>query len=88
MQKRVVFLHMANTLAYFENSFRFKKNIISEFEEKTCFSMDFAKKNHFSHFKILQHVCKNPKGIDQYSKNIKVFFLGLLFTVGIQINKS
>ena len=47
------------------------KYIIVEFEEKMYFSMDFAKKNHFLHFEILQHICKNPKGIGQYSKNIK-----------------
>ena len=43
--------------------------------------MDFAKENHFSHFEILQHVYKNPKGIGQYSKNIKILFLGIHYSL-------
>ena len=46
----------------------------------------------FLHFWILQHVCKTPKGIGQYSKKIqKSYFLGesyLLFTVNVWIKKS
>jgi len=44
------------------------------------------------HFWILQHVCKTPKGIGQYSKKIqKSYFFGgshLLFTVNVWIKKS
>jgi hypothetical protein len=44
------------------------------------------------HFWILQHVCKTPKGIGQYSKKIKKkLILGgipLLFTVNVWIKKS
>jgi hypothetical protein len=45
----------------------------------------------FLHFWILQHVCKTPKGIDQYSKKYKNLILGgmnLLFTVNVWIKKS
>jgi hypothetical protein len=45
----------------------------------------------FLDFWILQHVCKTPKGIDQYSKKIKNLILGgihLLFTVNVWIKKS
>ena len=41
---------------------------------KMCFRMDFLntkKKIIFLHFWILQHICKTPKGIDQYSKKYK-----------------
>jgi hypothetical protein len=43
-----------------------------------CFSMDFLNttKIIFLHFWILQHVCKTPKGIGQYSKKIKILFWG------------
>ena len=54
-----------------------------EFEEKNCFNMDFAKKNHFLHFEILQHVCKNPKGIGQYFNNIKILFLGIYYSLSV-----
>ena len=77
-------MHTANTLAYFENYFSFKKiYIISEFEEKMCFSMNFAKKNNFLHFEILQYVCKNPKGIGQYFNNIKILFLGIYYSLSV-----
>ena len=46
----------------------------------------------FLHFWILQHVCKTPKDIGQYSKKIqKSYFFGgnhLLFTVNVWIKKS
>ena len=76
-------MHTANTLAYFKNSFCFKKYILPwnfKNKEKMYFSMNFAKKNHFLHFWILQHVCKTPQGIGQYSKNIKILFLGIYFS--------
>ena len=40
--------------------------------------MDFlnTKKIVFLHFWILQHVCKTPKGIGQYSKKYKNLILG------------
>ena len=39
--------------------FLFQKNILHwNFKEKMYFSMNFAKKNNFLHFWILQHVCK------------------------------
>jgi hypothetical protein len=44
----------------------------------------------FLHFWILQHVCKTPKGIGQYSKN-KILILGgihLLFTINVWIKNS
>ena len=44
-----------------------------------CFRIDFLNttKIIFLHFWIFQHVCKTPKGIDQYSKKIKkILFLG------------
>ena len=59
-----------------------------------CFRMDFlntTKKIIFLHFWILQHVCKTPKGIGQYSKKYKNLILGgihLLFTVNVWIKKS
>ena len=60
---------------------------------KRCFRMDFLNptKIIFLHFWILQHVCKTPKGIGQYSKKIKNLILGeihLLFTVNVWIKKS
>jgi len=71
----------------------FKKKQIFEVS-KLCFRMDFLNttKNLFLlHFWILQHVCKTPKGIGQYSKKIqKSYFLGgshLLFTVNVWIKK-
>jgi len=45
----------------------------------------------FLHFWILQHVCKTPKGIGQYSKKIQKSYCGeihLLFTVNVWIKKS
>jgi len=45
----------------------------------------------FLHFWILQHVCKTPKGICQYSKKYKNLILGgiyLLFTANVWIKKS
>jgi len=60
-----------------------------------CFRMDFLNttKIIFLHFWILQHVCKTPKGISQYSKKIKTKNLilrgiHLLFTVNVWIKKS
>jgi hypothetical protein len=55
--------------------------------------MDFLNttKNIFLHFRILQHVCKTPKGIGQYSKKNKNFILegiNLLFTINVWIKKS
>jgi hypothetical protein len=43
-----------------------------------CFRMDFLNttKIIFLHFWILQHVCKTPKGIGQYSKKIKKTYFG------------
>jgi hypothetical protein len=44
----------------------------------------------FLHFWILQHVCKTPKGIGQYSKKYKNLILGginPLFTVNVWIKK-
>jgi len=60
---------------------------------KMCFRMDFlnTKKIVFLHFWILQHVCKTPKGIGQYSKKYKNLILGgihLLFTANVWIKKS
>jgi hypothetical protein len=43
------------------------------------------------HFWILQHVCKTPKGVGQYSKKYKNLILGgiyLLFTANVWIKKS
>jgi hypothetical protein len=51
-----------------------KKYIILGFEEKMSFSMDFAKKNHFLHFEILQHVCKIQRVLANIQKNIKILF--------------
>jgi hypothetical protein len=45
----------------------------------------------FLHFWILQHVCKTPKGIGQYSKKNKNLILegiNLLFTINVWIKKS
>jgi hypothetical protein len=55
--------------------------------------MDFLntqQKSFFLHFWILQHVCKTPKGIGQYSKKYKNFFgeIHLLFTANVWIKKS
>jgi hypothetical protein len=51
--------------------------------------MDFLnKKNYFLAFWILQHVCKTPKGVGQYSKNYKNLIferIHLLFTVNVWI---
>jgi hypothetical protein len=68
-------LHTVNTLTCFERSFYIYK-IIGSF--KNVFSHGFLKHNKiiFLHFWILQHVCKNPKGIGQYSKNYKNLILG------------
>ena len=50
-----------------------------EFEEKMVLAFNFVnKKIIFLHFWILQHVCKDPKGIDQYFKNIKILFFGFI----------
>jgi hypothetical protein len=54
----------------------YKRNIWS-FEN--VFSHGFLKHNKkiiFLHFWILQHVCKTPKGIGQYSKKYKNLILG------------
>ena len=59
-----------------------------------CFRMDFLNttKIIFLHFWILQHVCKTPKGIGQYSKKYKNLIFGgefiLLFTANVWIKKS
>ena len=76
------FLAYGQYTSIFLKLFFFQKiYIILKFEEKMCFSIDFAKKNHFLHFEILQHVCKNPKGIDQYFNNIKMLFLGIYYSL-------
>jgi hypothetical protein len=66
-------LHTANTLTCFERSFKKILKVL-----KMCFRMDFLNttKIIFLHFWILQHVCKTPKGIGQYSKKYKNFILG------------
>jgi len=58
-----------------------------------CFRMDFLNttKIIFLHFWILQHVCKTPKVIGQYSKKYKNLILGgihLLFTANVWMKKS
>ena len=83
-------LHTANTLTCFERFFLIQKILDVS---KMCFRMDFLNttKINFLHFWILQHVCKTPKGIGQYSKKIKnLIFWGihLLFTVNVWIKKS
>jgi hypothetical protein len=54
--------------------------------------MDFLQqKIIFLHFWILQHVCKTPKGIGQYSKKYKnLIFWGevIYYSVNIWIKKS
>ena len=48
-------------------------------------------KKNFLTFWILQHVCKTPKGVCQYSKKYKNLILGgihLLFNVNFWIKKS
>ena len=83
------FVHTANTLAYFKKIFLFQKYILPwNFKRKKMyFSMDFAKKNYFLHFEILQHVCKIQRVLANIPKIVTSFF-GLLFTVDIWINKS
>jgi len=83
-------LHTANTLTCFERSFFIQKTLEVS---KMCFRMDFLNttKNIFLHLWILQHVCKTPKGIGQYSKKYKNLILGgihLLFTANVWIKKS
>jgi len=71
------------------NIFFIKKQIFEVL--KMYFRMDFLNtKNYFLAFWILQHVCKTPKGVGQYSKNIKILFLenSSLFTINIWIKKS
>jgi len=58
-----------------------------------CFHMDFLNttKIIFLYFWILQHVCKTPKDIGQYSKKYKNLILGgihLIFTDNDWMNKS
>jgi len=59
-----------------------------------CFSMDFLNTKkiyiYFLTFWILQHVCKTPKGVGQYSKKYEILILGnaILFTIYIWIKKS
>jgi hypothetical protein len=80
--------HTANTLTYFEHSF-YKKKIFEVL--KMCFRMDFLNtKKYFLAFWILQHVCKTPKDVGQYSKNIKILFLrnSSLFIINSWIKKS
>jgi hypothetical protein len=70
-------LHMANILTCFERFFFYKKQIFEV--SKMCFRMDFLNttKIIFLHFWILQHVCKTPKDIAQYSKKLqKSYFVG------------
>jgi hypothetical protein len=84
-------LHTANTLTCFKRFF-FIQKILKVFEN--VFSHGFLKhkkKIIFLHFWILQHVCKTPKGIGQYSKKYKNLILGgihLLFTANVWIKKS
>jgi len=83
-------LHTANTLICFERYF-LKKQILEV--SKMCFRMDFLNttKIIFLHFWILQHVCKTPKGIGQYSKKYKNLILEgihLLFTANVWIKRS
>ena len=70
--------HTANTLTYFEHSF-YKKKIFEVL--KMCFRMDFLNttKIIFLHLWIIQHVCKTPKGIDQYSKKYKKSYFWVEF---------
>jgi hypothetical protein len=52
--------------------------------------MDFLNtKKYFLAFWILQHVCKTPKDVGQYSKNIKILFLrnSSLFIINSWIKK-
>jgi hypothetical protein len=81
-------LHTVNTLIFFK--IFFLKKIFEVL--KMCFRMNFLNiKIIFLHFWILQHVCKTPKGIDQYSKKYKNLILGgihLLFTANVWIKKS
>jgi hypothetical protein len=84
-------LHTANTLTCFERFLYIKKKIFEV--SKMCFGMDFLNttKIIFLHFWILQHVCKTPKGIDQYSKKYKNLILGrihLFFIVNVWMKKS
>jgi len=72
--------------------FYIQKNIGS-FENMFFHGFLKHKKNNFVflHFRILQHVCKTPKGIGQYSKKYKNLILRgihLLFTANVWIKKS
>ena len=53
--------------------------------------MEFLnRKKYFLAFWILQHVCKTPKDVGQYSKQYKNHMLGgihLLFTINVWIKK-
>jgi len=71
-------MHTANTLTYFQFPFLKKKQIFEVFLKKMCFNMNFLNtKFFFLAFWILQHVCKTPKGVVQYSKRIqKSYFFG------------
>jgi hypothetical protein len=57
-----------------------------------CFRMDFLNiKIIFLHFWILQHICKTPKSVGQYSKKYKNLILWrnhLVFTINVWIKKS
>jgi len=59
---------------------------------KMCFRMDFLNtKIILLHFWILQHVCKTPKGVGQYSKKYKNLILWrnhLVFSINVWIKKS
>jgi len=74
-KKCFVFMHTANTLTFFLRLLS-KKQIFEV--SKMCFRMDFLNttKLFFLHFWILQHVCKTPKGIGQYSKKYKNLIFG------------
>ena len=72
-KKKICVLHTVNTLTCFERSFYIKN--IGSFEN--VFLHRFLKhKIIFLHFWILQHVCKTPKGVGQYSKKIQKSYFG------------
>ena len=85
-------LHTVNTLTCFECFFFYIQKNIGSFENVFLHGfLKHNKKNIFLHFWILQHVCKTPKGISQYSKKYKNLILGgihLLFIVNVWIKKS
>jgi hypothetical protein len=72
--------------------FFFKKKAIFEVLKKCVLTwISSTQKNYFLAFWILQHVCKTPKGVGQYSKKYKNLIFGgihLLSTVNVWIKKS